>query len=89
MLGEPMLRPLLFVILCHVVAFLTPVAVLGLRDRHLAALALLAILLVSSGSALLEDWRRYRRPGPIGGSLLVTWALTAIVAVLAARYGIC
>jgi len=89
MLSESMLGPLFAVILGHAVAFLIPVIVLALRDRNLAALGALAILLVGSGGALRRDWQLYRRPGPIGGTLLVVWSLGFAVSYAAAHYGFC
>jgi hypothetical protein len=88
MLSESLLGPLLAVLLGHLVAFLAPLILLGWRDRNLAALAALSILLVGSVSALHRDWRRYRRPGPIGGALLVTWSVAGVAAWAAGRYGI-
>ena len=89
MWAESLLGPLLVVILGHLVAFLVPAIVLGFRDRSLPALAAIAILLVASGAALHRDWRRYRRPGPIGTTVLIVWALAAPVSWAAARYGVC
>jgi hypothetical protein len=88
MLGEPLLGPLFAVLMAHGIAFLAPVIVLAIRDRHLAALGLLSILLVGSGSALMRDARRYRRPGPIGGTLTAVWLLAGAAAWAAGRYGI-
>ncbi len=88
LLGDSTLQPLFVVILGHVVAFLAPVVVLALRDRSVFALAALAIMLVASVSALWRDWQQYRRPGPIGGTLLIVWVLTAGAAGAAAHYGI-
>ena len=88
MLAESMLGPLLFVILCHAGAFLAPALVLAFRDRHLAALALVSILVVATGSALHRDWQRYRRPGPIGGVALAAWTIGGVMAWLAGRFGI-
>ena len=55
-------------------------------DGQLPALGVLSILIVASLRALGRDWQRYRRPGPIGGVLMATWALTAAFAYAAARY---
>lgn len=87
-LSESMLGPLFVVILCHLIAFLVPAILLGLRDRNPAGLGALAILLVMSGSALHRDWQRYRRPGPIGGTLLAIWAGALAASWVAARTGI-
>jgi hypothetical protein len=88
MLGEPLLGPLFAVLVAHLVAFLAPVIVLAIRDRHIAALGALAILLVGSGSALLRDAKRYGRPGPLGGTLLAAWLLAGTAAWAAGHYGI-
>ena len=88
MLHETMLGPLLAVMVGHVVAFLVPVIVLATRDRSLFAMAGLLILLVVSGGRVFSDFRQYRRPGPIGGSLLVIWSLAGAASAAAVYYGI-
>lgn len=89
MLHEPMLRPLFAVLLGHAVAFLVPVLVLAGRERNPFAAAALALLIVGSLLRLHSDWQHYRRPGPLGGTLLAMWANAAAAAFAAAHYGIC
>lgn len=86
MLSDSMLGPLYAVMLGHGVAFFAPILLFAFRDRSLFALASIAILMVSSGSVLQRDWERYRRPGPLGGTLLALWMLSAAAAVLANHY---
>ena len=69
------------------VAFFAPILLFAFRDRNLFGLAGISILVVSSGTVLLRDWERYRRPGPLGGTLLAFWGLSAIAAVMTNHYG--
>lgn len=87
--GDALLQPLLVVIVGHIVAFLVPLCLLAARDHNPFAALALSILLVASGAALYEDWRRIRRPGPIGGILLIIWTLAAVASVVASRFLLC
>ena len=86
MRGDPMLQPLLAVILLHAVAFLVPVCLLALHSRNPFAALALAILIVGSGAALYGDWQRLGRLGPIGGVLLITWLGAGIASIVTARF---
>ena len=89
MRGDIMLQPLLAVIAGHAIAFLVPVCLFAVRDRNPFAALALAILLVASGATLYGDWQRFRRPGPIGGTLLIIWVLAAALSVVTSRFLLC
>jgi hypothetical protein len=61
--------------------------VTGLRTRKPLFLLGIAVLVVASAEQVRRDWQG-RRPGLLGGSLLVLWALALAIAALTARYGI-
>ena len=88
MLSDSMLGPLYAVLLGHGVAFFAPVLLLSVRDGSPFGLAALAILVVASGSVIVNDFQRYRRPGPLGGTVLAIWGLSAAAAWAADHYGI-
>ena len=88
LLSDALLGPLYAVLLGHGVAFFTPMLLFAFRDKSLFGLAGIAILMVSSGSVLLRDWERYRRPGPLGGTLPAVWGLSSIAAALTNHYGL-
>lgn len=87
LLTDSMLRPLYAVLLGHGIAFFTPTLLFAFRDKSLLGLAGIAILMVSSGAVLRRDAEKYRRPGPLGGTLLALWGLSAIAAVITNHYG--
>lgn len=87
MYEEPMLRPLLFVLLAHVAAFLAPAILLGLRDANLFGLASLAVMLVGTGSGLVHDWRAGKLR-VLTGFILGAWTLGGVFAGLGYRYGV-
>ena len=89
MRADPMLQPLLAVIILHAVAFLVPVCLLAVRSRNPFAALALAILLVASGSSLYGDWQRLGRPGPVGWVLVVLWVGAALASVLTSRFLLC
>ena len=88
LLSDSMLRPLYAVLLGHGVAFFSPILLFAFRDRNLFGLAGIAILIVASGSILQRDWQLYRRPGPLGGTLLAIWGLSTACAAAANHYKI-
>ena len=69
-------------------AFLTAALLLALRDRGVAALAALAILLFMSGRVVTYEWKCRGRPAALGGVVLATWLLSSALAVVSDRYGI-
>jgi hypothetical protein len=85
---EPLLWPVTAVLVAHAVAFLAPIQLLALRDRRLAALAALALLLVLSGTAVRKEIARLHHPGLACALLGVVWGLAAVLAVVADRTGI-
>lgn len=88
MLSDSLLRPLYAVLLGHGIAFFAPILLFAFRDRNLFGLAGIAILIVGSGSILQRDWQRYRRPGPLGGTLLAVWSVSIAAAAAANHYNI-
>ena len=85
---EPLLWPVTIVLVAHAIAFLAPIQILALRDRRIAALAALALLLVLSGTAVRKELARIHRPGVVCALLGVTWGFAAVLAVVADRTGI-
>ena len=87
-LREPMLWPVLVAVVGHAVALLAPLLLLALRERRLASLAALLLLL---GLSALMSWRESRlrgRPSPLSGLLWTTWLLAGGAAWIADRYEI-
>src|SRR5215470_6396111 len=82
---EPLLWPVTAVLVAHAVAFLAPIQILALRDRRIAALAALALLLVLSGTAVRKELARIHRPGVVCALLGVIWVFAAVLAVVADR----
>src|SRR5215472_14975664 len=82
---EPLLWPVMVVLVAHGIAFLAPIQILAIRDRRIAALAALSALLVLSGTAVRRELARIHRPGVVCALLGVTWVFAAVLAVLADR----
>ena len=85
---EPLLWPVAAVLIAHAIAFLTPILILAVRDRRIAALAALALLLVLAGTAVRKEIERLHRPSVVCALLGVTWVFAAVLAVVADRTGI-
>jgi predicted alpha/beta hydrolase family esterase len=85
---EPLLWPVMIVIVAHAVAFLAPVLLLALRERRLAALGALTGVIVLSGAAVRAELARLHRPGVVCGLLAATWGLAVVAALVAHRTGI-
>ena len=77
--------PVLIVVLVHVAALLAPLILRSLRDRGVAAMAAMALLIVLSLRVFVGDSRR-RRFGPLSGLILVTWMLSAVIAYFADQW---
>jgi hypothetical protein len=81
------LWPVTLVVFAHLVLG-TAVVLLGtFRARNAFAIAALALLLLASADALRHDIRR-RRLGPLGGTVLATWAFGTLVAWAADHWGL-
>ena len=82
---ESTLWPVLIVMLASLAAFVAPVVLFALRDRHIPAMAALTVLLVASGRAIGVDVAK-RRVGLITGLVLAAWAMTGLFAYFAGRW---
>ena len=82
---ESTLWPILIVMLASLAAFVAPVVLSALRDRRIASMAALAVLLVASGRAIGVDVAK-RRVGLITGLVLAAWAMTGLFAYFAGRW---
>lgn len=83
---DPLLWPVLLVVIGHVVALVAPVLLLAVRDRRIPAMGALALLVGLSVSIVNGDVRRRGRPAMPSAFLLVTWLLSGAAAVAAHRY---
>jgi hypothetical protein len=81
---EPALWPLVFIFVVHVALAGALVLLWALRARSLAGLALLAVLLVLS----VDGVRRARRRRRVALWIGMLWALSGLIAVFAARFGL-
>lgn len=82
---ESTLWPVLIVVLASLAAFVAPVVLFALRDRRMASMAALAVLLVASGRAIGVDLAK-RRVGLISGLVLAAWSMTGLFAYFAGRW---
>ena len=85
---DTMLWPVGIVILAHAIAFMTPVLVMGLRDRR--PVFLLALFLMI-GMTVVHIGERVRGQGGVGvtgGALLSIWVGAGAAAWLSAHYGL-
>jgi hypothetical protein len=81
--SDSTLWPVLIVVLAHIAAFIAPVVLFAVRDRHYPAMvAVLGTLYLTYG-ILRYDLRRFRRPATLSLLALITW----ITSLLAAYYG--
>ena len=85
---DPLLWPVLLVVIGHAVALVTPVLLLAVRDRRIPAMGALALLVGLSVSVVSGDLRRRGRPAAPSVFVLVTWALSGAAAVAAHRYAL-
>ncbi len=85
---ESTLWPVLLVLVGHAAAFLGMAMLLGLRDRRISALLLLALLAVGSLRAAAAEISALRRPGALTGLLAGVWVTSAGLAWLAHHHGV-
>ncbi len=85
---DPLLRPVLFVLVAHVVAFVAPAILFAVRDRTGLGMASLFLLLLGSAAGVRHEVGERGGPGALTWLLLAVWVLAAIVAWTADHYGI-
>jgi len=85
---ESTLWPVMLVLVGHAAAFLGMAMLLGLRDRRLPALLLLALLMVGTLQAVRIEVAGERRPGALTGLLAGIWVSSAGLAWIAHHYGV-
>jgi hypothetical protein len=85
---EPTLWPVLIVLLAHAAAFIAPAMIFAWRDGGRGSAALLGVLVLLSAGVVVFEIRRWRRPAALTAVLVVTWALSVLLALLAARAGL-
>jgi hypothetical protein len=82
------LWPVLLVVIAHAAAFLAPALLLALRDRRIPAQAALLLLAAFTINGVWGEIRRRGRVGALNVVVLCIWLLSAVLAVVADRYGI-
>jgi hypothetical protein len=82
---EPLLWPVLVVLVLHAGAGLALSLLSALRHGGRAAQALLALLLLATLAAVALELRLRRRPGALAAILAAAWLLAAAGAALAHR----
>jgi len=82
------LWPVLFVIWVHAAAFLAPLLLMALRERHPIASASIAILAVGSSIAAIKEARLRGHPRELTALLVATWLGGGAAAWLADAYGL-
>ena len=82
------LWPVLLVVLAALIAFVAFAVLFAVRDLEPLGIVATGLLIVGSVRAIRWEWRLQGRPGAIGISLLVVWALSAVVAWYGARSGL-
>ena len=85
---EPILWPILLVVIGHAAAFGAPMLLMGVRDRSLPALGAAALLAVMSVGGIRAERRLRGHIGAFSAILLSTWALSLACAWIAHRYEI-
>lgn len=84
---ESTLWPVLITAAAGLAAILAFGLTTALRTRNPALLFAIAALAVGSADLIRRDWRG-ARPGIAGAALLGLWALAAVLALVAGRYGL-
>lgn len=85
-LRESTLLPLWLVVIGHVVAFVAPALVFGLRDGSFAARIALLGLLFGTVECTRFEWKRRGRPDLISAMVYASWLLGGAAAWAADRY---
>ena len=81
------LWPVLIVVMAHAAAFVAPVLLYSIRDRHLAAIAgLLGAVYLTIG-VIRYDLRRSRRPAALSVIVALVWAASIVAAYYGDRTG--
>lgn len=84
--SDPALWPVTIVLLIVFATFGATILLTALRSRNLFAVGALLALAVATAEAVRLDLRR-RRLGAASGLILGLWALSALVAAVAAWFG--
>ena len=85
---EPMLWPVLIVILGHVVLLAAIVLLRAFGDGSLFGWAGLALLVWMCAGGVHAEWRQRGRLGVVSMLLLLTWVLAAVLAFVLAPYDV-
>lgn len=81
-LQESALWPVLLALLGHIVVIIAPILTSVARGWRPAVVPLFALVL-GSGWLVMTDYGRRKRPGVVTAVVLVTWALSGVVAYFA------
>jgi hypothetical protein len=82
-LHDSSLWPVLLVVMAHVVAFVAPVLLFAVRDRHYAAIAATIGLVYLTTGVVRYDLKKSSRPAALTAVALIIW----VASVTAAYYG--
>jgi len=85
---EPMLWPVLLVVIAHVVAGIAPLLIFAVRDGSRASTATLIVLGAATLLGIGMELRGRRRPGTLSVILLATWLASVGGAFLSLRYNL-
>lgn len=85
---DPGLRPILIVVMAHVVAFTAPVLLLATRDRSPGPIIATLVLMILSYRGLRFEKRARGAYGAISIALGITWIFAGIAAWFANDMGI-
>lgn len=83
---QPMLWPVLVVLVGHAAVLTAPLVLAAVREARPSALLVLAGLGALTALGIRYELRAHRRPGPLTGIALGTWAVTLAGAWVADRY---
>jgi len=85
---EEALWPVLVAFLGHVIVAIAPMLLYVVRDRSVAAGALLFVMLALTAYPPLVEVRALRRPGAVTVVFVLIWCGSALIAWIAGSYGL-
>jgi len=87
-LREQTLWPVLVAILAHLIALMSPLLVLALRDGHRWSLVGVGVFVLLTAGLVGLDVRERRRPGLVAAFCALIWSLCGLGAFAVLHFGI-
>jgi len=87
-INEPVLYPVAFALIGHVVMLIAPMMLFVHRHRSTNSIVILTLLAVGSAALVRFEFKYRRMPGPVTVVVALTWMSSAGLAWISDYYGV-